>query len=189
MHHATMMGMYTITGFYMMCGCLGYAASGNTLIGFGFYEPFWLVGFANACIIMHLVGGFKVFLPAAIAVRGRRGHRGDAVPRVNTLEHASGLRASAAGAVPAPARAGTAGQPATLPYRTSRPPAGHALRLGLRAHATRGPRPGHPRRRGATPACTGGARPARAWPERPPRQGPLRPRRRGKPRPPGWPRG
>jgi hypothetical protein len=60
------MGMYTTTGFYMLCGCLDYAAfsnavSGNILIDFGFYEPFWLVGFANACIIMHLVDGFQGF--------------------------------------------------------------------------------------------------------------------------------
>jgi hypothetical protein len=160
MHRTTMMGMYTITGFYMLCGCLGYASfgyavSGNTLIGFGFYEPFWLVGFANTCIIMHLVGGFKVFLQAAIAVHGRRGHCGSAVPRVNPLEHATGLRPIAVGTVPAPARAGTAGQPATLPYRASRPPAGHALRLGPRARATRGPRPGHSRRRGPRPRAPG----------------------------------
>ncbi|KAF9614656.1 hypothetical protein IFM89_019633 [Coptis chinensis] len=31
------------------------------LTGFGFYEPFWLVDFANVCIAVHLVGAFQVF--------------------------------------------------------------------------------------------------------------------------------
>ncbi|KAD4178812.1 hypothetical protein E3N88_27403 [Mikania micrantha] len=39
--------------FYLGCGCFGYAAFGNNtpgnlLTGFGFYEPYWLIGFANA---------------------------------------------------------------------------------------------------------------------------------------------
>ncbi|CAI9088868.1 OLC1v1023316C1 [Oldenlandia corymbosa var. corymbosa] len=54
------------TFFYMCCGCFGYAAfgdqtPGNLLNGFGFYEPYWLVDFANACIILHLVGGYQVY--------------------------------------------------------------------------------------------------------------------------------
>ena len=53
--------------FYLSCGCFGYAAfgdktPGNLLTGFGFYEPYWLVDFANACIILHLVGGFQVYI-------------------------------------------------------------------------------------------------------------------------------
>ncbi|KAK9995642.1 hypothetical protein SO802_020328 [Lithocarpus litseifolius] len=28
---------------------------GNLLTGFGFYEPYWLIDFANACIVLHLV--------------------------------------------------------------------------------------------------------------------------------------
>ncbi|CDP13656.1 unnamed protein product [Coffea canephora] len=52
--------------FYLSCGCFGYAAfgdktPGNLLTGFGFYEPYWLVDFANACVILHLVGGFQVY--------------------------------------------------------------------------------------------------------------------------------
>ncbi|KAK9994698.1 hypothetical protein SO802_024401 [Lithocarpus litseifolius] len=27
---------------------------GNLLTGFGFYEPYWLIDFANACIVLHL---------------------------------------------------------------------------------------------------------------------------------------
>lgn len=54
-----------VTFFYLSVGCLGYAAfgdavPGNLLTGFGFYEPFWLVDFANACIIIHLLGGYQV---------------------------------------------------------------------------------------------------------------------------------
>ena len=33
---------------------------GNPLTGFGFYEPYWLIGFANACIVLHLLGGYQV---------------------------------------------------------------------------------------------------------------------------------
>lgn len=52
--------------FYLGCGCFGYAAFGNNtpgnlLTGFGFYEPYWLIGFANACIIIHLIGGYQLF--------------------------------------------------------------------------------------------------------------------------------
>ncbi|KAJ0593608.1 putative amino acid transporter, transmembrane domain-containing protein [Helianthus annuus] len=52
--------------FYLGCGCFGYAAfgndtPGNLLTGFGFYEPYWLVAFANACIIIHLIGGYQLF--------------------------------------------------------------------------------------------------------------------------------
>ena len=49
----------------MLCGCLGYAAFGqnaprNLLIGFGFYEPYWLIDFANACIVVYLLGAYQV---------------------------------------------------------------------------------------------------------------------------------
>ena len=53
------------TFFYLCCGCFGYAAlgdstPGNILTGFGFYEPYWLIDFANACVVLHLVGGYQV---------------------------------------------------------------------------------------------------------------------------------
>ena len=53
--------------FYLGCGCFGYAAFGNNtpgnlLTGFGFYEPYWIVDFANVCIIVHLIGGYQVNL-------------------------------------------------------------------------------------------------------------------------------
>ncbi|KAM0848462.1 hypothetical protein ACQ4PT_054365 [Festuca glaucescens] len=66
MKKATMLGVSTTTAFYMLCGCLGYAAfgngaKGNILTGFGFYEPYWLIDFANVCIVVHLVGAYQVF--------------------------------------------------------------------------------------------------------------------------------
>ncbi|KAF8031769.1 hypothetical protein BT93_D0858 [Corymbia citriodora subsp. variegata] len=55
------------TFFYLCCGCFGYAAfgdstPGNILTGFGFYKPYWLVNLANACIVLHLVGAYQIFL-------------------------------------------------------------------------------------------------------------------------------
>uniref|UniRef100_A0A0D9WR67 Amino acid transporter transmembrane domain-containing protein n=1 Tax=Leersia perrieri TaxID=77586 RepID=A0A0D9WR67_9ORYZ len=72
MRGATAMGISTTTAFYMLCGCLGYSAFGNSapgniLTGFGFYEPYWLVDLANACIVVHLVGGFQVFVQPLFA--------------------------------------------------------------------------------------------------------------------------
>ncbi|KAJ4962807.1 hypothetical protein NE237_022746 [Protea cynaroides] len=66
MKEASLIGVSTTTLFYMLCGCLGYAAFGNDapgnfLTGFGFYEPFWLIDFANVCIAIHLVGAYRVF--------------------------------------------------------------------------------------------------------------------------------
>ncbi|KAL8027582.1 hypothetical protein ABFS82_14G101900 [Erythranthe guttata] len=66
MKKATLAGISISTVFYMLCGVLGYAAFGNDapgnfLTGFGFYEPFWLVSFANLCIVIHLVGAYQVF--------------------------------------------------------------------------------------------------------------------------------
>ncbi|CAI9773127.1 unnamed protein product [Fraxinus pennsylvanica] len=65
MKKANFMAVSATTVFYMMCGCLGYAAFGNNapgnlLTGFGFYEPFWLVDLANCFIVVHLVGAYQV---------------------------------------------------------------------------------------------------------------------------------
>lgn len=65
MKKATLLGMLISSAFYMACGLLGYAAFGNDapgnfLTGFGFYEPFWLVDFANLCIVIHLIGAYQV---------------------------------------------------------------------------------------------------------------------------------
>ncbi|XP_057525020.1 amino acid permease 6-like [Amaranthus tricolor] len=66
MKKANTISVFTTTAFYMMCGCLGYAAfgngaPGNMLTGFGFYEPFWLVDLANIFIVIHLAGAYQVF--------------------------------------------------------------------------------------------------------------------------------
>ncbi|XP_028552692.1 probable amino acid permease 7 isoform X2 [Dendrobium catenatum] len=66
MKKASMASISITTFFYLCCGCFGYAAfgddtPGNLLTGFGFYEPYWLIDIANACIILHLLGGYQVF--------------------------------------------------------------------------------------------------------------------------------
>ncbi|GMH03225.1 hypothetical protein Nepgr_005064 [Nepenthes gracilis] len=66
MKRASLIGVSTTTFFYVLCGCIGYAAFGNAapgnfLTGFGFYEPFWLIDFANICIAIHLIGAYQVF--------------------------------------------------------------------------------------------------------------------------------
>ena len=66
MKKATLMGVSTTTVFYMLCGCMGYAAfgdnaPGNLLTGFGFYNPFWVIDIANAAIVIHLVGAYQVY--------------------------------------------------------------------------------------------------------------------------------
>ena len=66
MKKATFLSVAVTTVFYMLCGCLGYAAfgdeaPGNLLTGFGFYNPFWLLDIANAAIVIHLVGAYQVY--------------------------------------------------------------------------------------------------------------------------------
>ncbi|KAK9996834.1 hypothetical protein SO802_021520 [Lithocarpus litseifolius] len=71
MKRASMVAIFVTTFFYLCCGCFGYAAfgndtPGNLLTGFGFYEPYWLTDFANACIVLHLVGGYQAMFPNCI---------------------------------------------------------------------------------------------------------------------------
>ncbi|KAL3844797.1 hypothetical protein ACJIZ3_002200 [Penstemon smallii] len=66
MKKATLISTIVTTIFYMLCGCMGYAAfgdlaPGNLLTGFGFYNPFWLLDIANAAIVIHLVGAYQVY--------------------------------------------------------------------------------------------------------------------------------
>nr|GLL38281.1 probable amino acid permease 7 isoform X2 [Ipomoea trifida] len=73
MKKASIMAVCTTTFFYLCCGGLGYAAfgtktPGNLLTGFGFYDPYWLVDFANACVAVHLVGGYQVFSQPLYAI-------------------------------------------------------------------------------------------------------------------------
>ncbi|XP_010458325.1 PREDICTED: amino acid permease 8 [Camelina sativa] len=66
MKRASLAGVSTTTFFYILCGCFGYAAFGNKAPGdflteFGFYDPYWLIDFANACIALHLIGAYQVY--------------------------------------------------------------------------------------------------------------------------------
>ncbi|KAL2340086.1 hypothetical protein Fmac_008026 [Flemingia macrophylla] len=65
MKQANVIGIVMMTILFLLCGGLGYAAfgdntPGNILTGFGFYEPFWLVGLGNVFIIIHMVGAYQV---------------------------------------------------------------------------------------------------------------------------------
>ncbi|EOA33883.1 hypothetical protein CARUB_v10021374mg [Capsella rubella] len=66
MKKATLVSVGVTTMFYLLCGCMGYAAfgdlsPGNLLTGFGFYNPYWLLDIANAAIVIHLIGAYQVY--------------------------------------------------------------------------------------------------------------------------------
>ncbi|KAF7849717.1 hypothetical protein BT93_L0352 [Corymbia citriodora subsp. variegata] len=66
MKKAMSVGVTVITLFYMLCGCMGYAAFGDSapghlLAGFGFFNPYWLVVIANLAIVIHLVCAYQMF--------------------------------------------------------------------------------------------------------------------------------
>ncbi|XP_022156807.1 amino acid permease 4-like [Momordica charantia] len=72
MKKATGLSIAVTTTFYLLCGCMGYAAFGNSapgnlLTGFGFYNPFWLLDIANVAIVVHLVGAYQVFCQPVFA--------------------------------------------------------------------------------------------------------------------------
>ncbi|KAK4278226.1 hypothetical protein QN277_016100 [Acacia crassicarpa] len=76
MKKASFISVLITTFFYLCCGCFGYAAfgsdtPGNLLTGFGFYEPYWLIDFANACIVVHLVGGYQIYSQPIFAAADR----------------------------------------------------------------------------------------------------------------------
>ena len=65
MKKATTISIIVTTFFYLFCGGFGYAAfgdatPGNLMTAFGMNEPYWLIDIANACIVLHLVGGYQV---------------------------------------------------------------------------------------------------------------------------------
>lgn len=77
MKKANVISIIVTTTFYMLCGCLGYAAvgdsaPGNLLTGFAFYNPFWLLDIANVAIVIHLVGAYQVFAQAIFAFFEKR---------------------------------------------------------------------------------------------------------------------
>ncbi|CAJ1960249.1 unnamed protein product [Sphenostylis stenocarpa] len=66
MKKASTISVIITTFFYLCCGCLGYAAfgndtPGNLLTGFTSNAKHFLVDFANACIVIHLVGAYQVY--------------------------------------------------------------------------------------------------------------------------------
>ncbi|KAK9057161.1 hypothetical protein SSX86_024528 [Deinandra increscens subsp. villosa] len=76
MKKASSIAVFTTTIFYLCCGGFGYAAFGNStpgniLTGFGFYEPYFLIDFANACVFLHLVGGYQIFSQTLYALAER----------------------------------------------------------------------------------------------------------------------
>ncbi|GFP78740.1 amino acid permease 3 [Phtheirospermum japonicum] len=76
MKKASTISILITSFFFLLCGSFGYAAfgnqaPGNLLTGFGFYEPYWLVDFANACIVLHLVGGYQIYCQPLFAVAER----------------------------------------------------------------------------------------------------------------------
>ncbi|CAI0604011.1 unnamed protein product [Linum tenue] len=53
------------TLFYMLCGCFGYAAfgdssPGNLLTSTGL-KPYWLLDIANVAVVLHLLGAYQVY--------------------------------------------------------------------------------------------------------------------------------
>ncbi|KAK6916295.1 Amino acid transporter, transmembrane domain [Dillenia turbinata] len=66
MQKATTVAVSVTTLFYVLCGTTGYAAfgnkaPGNLLTGFELDKLFWLVDFANLCIVVHLIGAYQVY--------------------------------------------------------------------------------------------------------------------------------
>ncbi|KAL2620996.1 hypothetical protein R1flu_001201 [Riccia fluitans] len=64
MKRATRWGVSITTAFYMSVAIAGYLAFGDDAPGnllTGFYSPYWLVDFANVCIVIHLIGAYQVY--------------------------------------------------------------------------------------------------------------------------------
>ncbi|CAL5000128.1 unnamed protein product [Urochloa decumbens] len=59
MKKATRLSVATTTIFYMLCGCMGYAAPRHLLTGFGFYEPYCLLYVANAALVVEHVLAYR----------------------------------------------------------------------------------------------------------------------------------
>ncbi|KAL8462072.1 hypothetical protein ACS0TY_033229 [Phlomoides rotata] len=73
MRKASVYSICITTFFYLGCGGFGYAAfgdqtPGDLLTGFANFGPFWLINFANACVVLHLIGGYQVYSQPLFAV-------------------------------------------------------------------------------------------------------------------------
>ncbi|KAF8031770.1 hypothetical protein BT93_D0859 [Corymbia citriodora subsp. variegata] len=76
MKKASVIAVIITTFFYLCCGCFGYAAfgdltPGNLLVGFESFHPHALIDFANACVILHLLGGFQLYSQPVFATMER----------------------------------------------------------------------------------------------------------------------
>ncbi|KDP36331.1 hypothetical protein JCGZ_09546 [Jatropha curcas] len=61
---AIMSFAYSFIGFglgFAKVLAFGDKTPGNLLTGFGFFEPYWLIDFANACVLIHLIYSQPVF--------------------------------------------------------------------------------------------------------------------------------
>jgi amino acid permease len=75
MNQATRISIGVTTTFYMLCGCMGYAAFGDTAPGnilTGIYKPYWLIDIANAAIVIHIVGAYQVYAQPVFAFVEKR---------------------------------------------------------------------------------------------------------------------
>ncbi|KAI4320857.1 hypothetical protein MLD38_034299 [Melastoma candidum] len=66
MKKASVIAILITTFFYLCCGCFGYAAfgmntPGSLLTGFETFRPHGFLDFANACIVLHLWGGYQLY--------------------------------------------------------------------------------------------------------------------------------
>ncbi|XP_008219593.1 PREDICTED: amino acid permease 3-like isoform X1 [Prunus mume] len=73
MKKATLLSLTLTSIFYILCGCMGYAAfgdlsPGNLLSDKGFHNPYWLINIANAAIVIHVVGAYQVFVQPIFAL-------------------------------------------------------------------------------------------------------------------------
>ncbi|CAI9104738.1 OLC1v1003475C1 [Oldenlandia corymbosa var. corymbosa] len=92
MKKATLLSIIITTIFYLLCGCMGYAAfgdnaPGNLLTGFGFYNPYWLLDIANVAIIVHLVGAYQVYCQPLFAFVEKRSAQIWSTSNFVTAEH------------------------------------------------------------------------------------------------------
>ncbi|KAJ4965498.1 hypothetical protein NE237_017347 [Protea cynaroides] len=72
MRKSTSISITVTTVFYMLCGCMGYAAfgdqaPGNLLTGFGYFSAYWVLDIANIAIVIHLIGAYQVFVQPVFA--------------------------------------------------------------------------------------------------------------------------
>ncbi|XLT07162.1 hypothetical protein HN51_045911 [Arachis hypogaea] len=64
MKRAINLSIATTTTFYVLCGCIGYGAFGNSAPGnllTAFDKPFWLVDIANLTLLIQLAGAYQVY--------------------------------------------------------------------------------------------------------------------------------